>query len=316
MSNTREFKSLGIWAENAETTLPIVPLPGIAYRNTGFSQADNEEGELYDSIPDSANFNQAMFIISSFTDTIDKHGTPGWYDMVDYDPLPALVWASDGKFYVALQPSGPNTAAGVRDPANGLEPDYWQELISSVVLELDLSSQTPGDEGARQVGTTFQPDTTDFPTPVGQTVQDTLDFNAERAYKLFNTRLVFAGAFDENGILQGNGFNIKNNVAEKITNQGYSFFRIGLEDERFFSLRLMVKVTPLRNINSSSPVNGTAILPANYYVIIDLWAFFVGNNLVTIDDTRTVKIILTNPDAPSQQLFTPFTVMGFLIDAN
>lgn len=313
MTDTRDFKSLGIWGEDAETTIPITPLPGVAYRNTAFPQIENEEGEQYNSIPDSANLNQAMFIITSSTDTIEHHGTLGWYSLVDYDPLPALTWASDGKFYTALQPSGPNTGAGARDPAVGANPDYWQELISSNILELDLSSQDFGDEGARQVGTTFQPDTTDFPVPVGQTVQDTLEFVDERAYKLQNLRLVFAGTFDESGILQGQGFNIKNNKADKITNEGQSFFRIDLDDKRFYSLLMEVVVTPLRQINNDPPVSGTSILTANKFVIIGPWKDVSGTPVV--DDTDTIKIQFTNPFNINEQLSLPFTVIGTMLDS-
>lgn len=315
MSDTRDFKSLGIWADDATVIPPppAVPLPNVAYRNEAFPQSENEEGELYNSIPDSANLNQAMFIISSFTDTIDRHGTPGWYSLVDYDPLPALVWSDDEKFYTALQPSGPNTGAGARDPKDGLNPDYWQELISSNILELDLSSQDFGDEGARQVGTTFQPDTTDFPVPVEQTVQDTLEFVDERAYKLQNLRLVFAGAFDESGILQGQGFNIKNNKADIIINQGQKFFRIDLDDKRFYGLTMKVEVTALRQINDDPPVISTGILTANKFVVIGPWKS--SSPTLIIDDTDTIKIQFTNPFNINEQLSLPFTVIGTTLDS-
>lgn len=55
---------------------------------------------------------------------IQQHGIAPWRDSVTYDPLPWLVWGSDGMIYVALQPSGPGLAnIGPKDPT--ATAGYW-----------------------------------------------------------------------------------------------------------------------------------------------------------------------------------------------
>jgi len=148
MATTRDFKSLGVYASDAETTIPVTPSPGTAYRNVLVTDVQNETGEAYDLIPNSIDWNQKFYIISSFTDLIDKHGIPGWSEDVDYT-LPAIVWASDNIFYEALQPSGPSTT--VRDPVS--ESTYWSP-ITAADLEAKLADKGAGTEGALLVGTT------------------------------------------------------------------------------------------------------------------------------------------------------------------
>ena len=120
MPTTRSFISLGVWAEDAQTVIPSEPTPGEAYRNTALTPEENQTGEKFQTKANSTNINQKMFIISSFTDTIDKHGVPGWSDQVDY-AVPAIVWADDGEYYYARQDSGPSTLP--RDPVGS--PLYW-----------------------------------------------------------------------------------------------------------------------------------------------------------------------------------------------
>ncbi len=305
MATTRDFESLGVWAENAETIIPVVPVPGVAYRNTAYPQSENEEGELYNSIPDSANFNQAMFIISSFTDVTDKHGTVGWSDQVDYD-VPAFTWADDGIFYTSIQASGPGTPAGIQDPTGGLTPLYWKPLRSAAEFELDLSSQTVGSEGARLVGTTYQPDPS--VSPIGQTVQDALEDLNRRAFILRGLELRLAGVFDEDGILLGQGFNITNNQAVKNTSQGINYFSILPEDSLLAGIAagandvpatIVARITPQREIN---PSDTTTLLTSNVHVVYGEWP--------PVDpDPSTIKIIFTDPDNPNISRFVPFSII-------
>lgn len=141
MANTRDFISLGIWADDADTVIPPSPIPGTPYRNEGVTPGQNEAGLGYQNEADSADFNQKMYIISSFTDTINTHGIPGWSDQVSYD-MPAVVWASNGEFYFALGPS-----LG-QDPISS--PSDWQ-LVAGMG---ELNNETPGSEGTRLVGHT------------------------------------------------------------------------------------------------------------------------------------------------------------------
>jgi len=166
MATTRTFTSLGVWAETATTTIPVNPISGVAYRDLTTSEALNEEGEQYNTDPNSATFNQRLFILSSFTDTLNTHGIVGWSDLVDYE-LPVFTWGSDNKFYEALQNSGPS-GVGAQDPISS--PTYWAEFISAGDVEQDLldfeaalADETVSTEGSRLVGHT------------GETVYDALN---------------------------------------------------------------------------------------------------------------------------------------------
>ena len=125
MATTRDFKSLGVWAESADIVIPVEPLTGVAYRDETVTEGQNEAGEGFDTIPNSATFNQRLFIVSSFTDLMDTHGIVGWSDQVDYD-IPAMVFGSNGLFYLALQASGPSTSP--QDPT--VAPTFWEEFVT------------------------------------------------------------------------------------------------------------------------------------------------------------------------------------------
>ena len=129
MATTRDFKSLGVWAEDADTVIPVEPITGVAYRDETVTEGQNEAGEGFDTIPNSATFNQRLFIVSSFTDLMDTHGIVGWSDQVDYD-IPAMVFGSDGLFYFALQASGPSTAPQAPTSA----PTFWKEFVTQQLL--------------------------------------------------------------------------------------------------------------------------------------------------------------------------------------
>lgn len=206
MSSTRDFKSLGVWAKNANTTIPVNPVDGTAYRNTTYSQVQNEAGEPYDTKPDSANFNQKMFVITSFIDMLDKHGIVGWTNLVDYTP-PAIVWASDNKFYMALLPSGPSST--VKDPIDS--PTYWELVESAATLRRELASQEEGSEGSRLVGYT------------NITVKDALDNLTASISNINGFQVVYAGYFNgTTGDLIGNGFNVKDNKVLRLDTGVYA----------------------------------------------------------------------------------------------
>ena len=152
MSTTRDFKSLGIWAENATTTVPITPSTGVAYRNESLTPAQFVVGTPANEPVRIDNYDQQFFLTTSFTDMIDKHGIVGWSDSVSYD-VPALVWGSSGLFYTALQ------ASLGQDPVSS--PSYWKVLVNGADVEAALiayenaiSSQTASSEGTRLVGHT------------------------------------------------------------------------------------------------------------------------------------------------------------------
>lgn len=225
MSSTRDFKSLGIWAEDANTVIPEDPVDGTAYRNTEYTKVENEAGDAYDTKPDSADFNQKMFVITSFIDMLDTHGIVGWSDEVDYT-VPAVVWASDSKFYMALLASGPSTT--VKDPISN--PTYWELVESAATLRRELASQTEGTEGSRLVGYT------------DMTVYEALNNINNVINNLNGFQVVYSGYFDgTTGLLIGNGFNVKDNMVTKIDTGNYF---LAAQDATFDSRQILIFVNP------------------------------------------------------------------------
>lgn len=125
MASTRSVISPGIFAEDASTTIPPVPIQGVSYRDPAAGPASAPDGWPFFEKVNSAEFNQLLFQYSSLLDIMDKQGVLGWTDLNDYDS-PALVYGSNGLLYFWLQESGPGTGAGVKDPVS--QPSYWQHL--------------------------------------------------------------------------------------------------------------------------------------------------------------------------------------------
>ena len=126
MSSTRDFKSPGIFAEDATTVIPPTPIAGVAYRNAASGANDTPNGWRYGTRVESQDWNQIMFLLTSMLSTLDKQGILGWSNLVDYT-VPALSFGSNGLLYIATQPSGPSTS--VQDPTTA--PTHWEQFASN-----------------------------------------------------------------------------------------------------------------------------------------------------------------------------------------
>jgi hypothetical protein len=124
MSSTRSVKSPGVWGADASTSIPPSPLAGVAYRNTALTLGQTRGGWAFDTLVDSAKFNELLYRYGSLLDIMDRQGVLGWSDQVDY-AVPALVWGSDGALYRCLLASGPSST--VRDPVSA-PAGYWDVL--------------------------------------------------------------------------------------------------------------------------------------------------------------------------------------------
>lgn len=146
MASTRSFKSPGVFAENASTTIPPTPIAGVAYRDAVTGADDTPNGWRYGTRVESQDWNQVMFMLTSMLAMQDKQGLLGWSDQVDYD-VPAIVFGSNGLLYIALQASGPSTAP--QDPTAGLP--YWSDFAMHGMVAL-TTSQTWTVPMAMQLG--------------------------------------------------------------------------------------------------------------------------------------------------------------------
>lgn len=123
MASTRDVIAPPIFAEDASTTIPTTPIAGQSYRDPVAGPASSADGWPYAQLVNSAEFNQLMFQWSSLLSIMDLKGVLGWSSLKDYTE-PAIAFGSDGKVYKWLQESGPDTAAGAKDPISN--PLYWE----------------------------------------------------------------------------------------------------------------------------------------------------------------------------------------------
>lgn len=140
MSSTRDFKSPGIFAENATTVIPPTPIQGVAYRDQVNGTDDTPNGWRYGTKVESQDWNQIMFQLTSMLSMMDKQGVLGWSDEVDYE-VPAITFGSNGLLYFAIQESGPSTTP--QDPTSA--PNFWQQfgLKGRVVITSSQSWSVP-----------------------------------------------------------------------------------------------------------------------------------------------------------------------------
>ncbi len=289
MANTRDFKSLGIWGVNAGVP-PENPSGGTPYRNTALTQEENEAGEPYGDPSISADFNQKMFIVTSLLNTIDTHGTLGWYDQVNYT-VPALVYASDSNFYQALRDSGPGNGGAIDPTSDDLTNPAWQFVESSQILRDDLDKKTVSSSGSTLVG--YNKVDTNGGVDEGITVKSSLDELYLNQNFLNGLQLVASGYFSaptpDNpnlSIVSHDGYNIKDNSARWLTENEV---RVQLIDTTIDINRTLQFVTMQAVENSQGvlePIFGT-LQPRGLvggFPTIDIFTRYIDNNTLPRTD--------------------------------
>ena len=77
--------------------------------------------------PQRNDFNGILNALSQHTFWQQSGGMYAWSATLDY-AIPSMVVGSDKEIYFALQPSGPGTAAGAKNPTSGGGKAYWQNI--------------------------------------------------------------------------------------------------------------------------------------------------------------------------------------------
>lgn len=77
--------------------------------------------------PQRNDFNGILNALSQHTFWQQSGGMYAWSATLDY-AVPSMVVGSDKELYFALQPSGPGTAAGAKNPTSGAGKAYWQNI--------------------------------------------------------------------------------------------------------------------------------------------------------------------------------------------
>lgn len=112
------------WAEDAATTIPSVPVPGISYRNTGISEETIANGQAYDNIGRSADWNQLLYKISANIVTMQKQGASLlWVSGRNYEQGSLVKDPNNAQIYYRLK-AGAGTTRPSSDKTN------WQLLQS------------------------------------------------------------------------------------------------------------------------------------------------------------------------------------------
>lgn len=124
--NARDFTFPGQWAKGASTTIPPIPPSGFPYRNASMSQAIAENGQNYDTVADSAIWNQILYLCSGMAMENEIYGWPRWSPLTNYIANASFCLGADGIPYRAILDSGPATVAGPQDPATTT--GYWLTL--------------------------------------------------------------------------------------------------------------------------------------------------------------------------------------------
>lgn len=89
-----------IWAESALTTIPPIPVSEVAYRDTTQTPEQMEVGQQYDTIYNSARYNQLLFLITSVAKTLCENGMMPFLAGQEYSQYARCIF-TDGKLYTA-----------------------------------------------------------------------------------------------------------------------------------------------------------------------------------------------------------------------
>lgn len=141
-----------VFAENANTTIPTPPAPGVSYRNTGTTAAEIGEGWPFKEVVDSAKFNQAMYEYTTICQQVEKYGFLPWSANTDY-PAQGCALGSDGKIYQAKQATGPSSTS--IDPTTDTSHTYWDLFYyADVTANRALVSNANGKMAASSITAT------------------------------------------------------------------------------------------------------------------------------------------------------------------
>lgn len=111
----------GIWAENAQTTIPTPPVAGVTYRDTTLNSTAIDKAWPFKTIVDSSDFNQHAFLQDTLIKEAEQYGVMRWNNTTTYKEG-GFCLGQDGKLYQALRDN-----QGKEPTANA---DDWKVLTS------------------------------------------------------------------------------------------------------------------------------------------------------------------------------------------
>lgn len=89
-----------VWAKSALTAIPSIPVSEVAYRDTKQTPKQMEVGQQYDTIYNSAQHNQLLFLLTSVAKTLCENGIMPFLAGQEYSRYARCIF-TDGKLYTA-----------------------------------------------------------------------------------------------------------------------------------------------------------------------------------------------------------------------
>lgn len=111
----------GIWAENAQTTIPTPPVAGVTYRDTTLNSTAIDKAWPFRTIVDSSDFNQHAFLQDTLIKESEQYGIMRWNNTTSYKEG-GFCLGQDGKLYQAKRDN-----KGKEPTAS---PDDWKVFTS------------------------------------------------------------------------------------------------------------------------------------------------------------------------------------------
>lgn len=90
----------GIWASNAQTTIPTPPVAGVTYRDTTLNSTAIDKAWPFKTIVDSSDFNQHAFLQDTLIKEAEQYGIMRWNNTTTYKEG-GFCLGQDGKIYQA-----------------------------------------------------------------------------------------------------------------------------------------------------------------------------------------------------------------------
>lgn len=120
----------GIWAENAQTTIPTPPVAGVTYRDTTLNSTAIDKAWPFKTIVDSSDFNQHAFLQDMLIKEAEQYGIMRWNNATTYKEG-GFCLGQDKKIYQAKRDNqGKEPTANVDD---------WFDVLSIYQIIANLS---------------------------------------------------------------------------------------------------------------------------------------------------------------------------------
>ena len=128
----------GIWAENAQTTIPTPPVAGVTYRDTTLNSTAIDKAWPFKTIVDSSDFNQHAFLQDTLIKEAEQYGIMRWNNTTSYKEG-GFCLGQDGKIYQAIRDNqGKEPTASSDDWGDALAP---YQLKSNLSQAIDSSTE-------------------------------------------------------------------------------------------------------------------------------------------------------------------------------